>query len=53
MNDKDVRKLILDPSQEIAWASRCILRGFTFKKREDGWLMVVKVTDRKSVPKVA
>lgn len=38
--------------QEVAYYSGYVLRGINFSKRDDGWLMIVKVDGKRGKPLV-
>jgi len=44
---------ILEPEKETTWQTGWLLSGYTFTKRDDGWLLTLKCTSRKGVRKVA
>ena len=46
-------QFIMYPKQELAYHTGCILTGINIRPQAEGWLMVVKVTDRKGEPMVA
>lgn len=46
-------KFIIDPEKETVWATGWMLTGYTFTKKDDGWLLTIKVCSQSGVNKVA
>lgn len=46
-------KFIIDPEKETVWSTGWMLTGYTFTKKDDGWLLTIKVRSRSAVSKVA
>ena len=40
-------------AQELAYMTGCSLRGITLTRKDEGWLMTVKILDRRMQPKVS
>ena len=50
---KKVKDFMMEPEKIIQWDTGWTLSGYTLTKKEDGWLMTIKVTSGKGVRKVA
>ena len=45
--------LLLDLEQQIAYHTNSVFRGLSVTKKEEGWLIVLKVKDTKGVNRVS